>query len=219
MLILSSGARDKFRADPTSALIDNPRAARIRCLCVAPLKTAYLDIETDYVGPHRPPDLFKDYANHKLTVIGIRIVAGDEDNFVQLVGEQITRESLLAALAGVERIVSYNGRSKPDNVKGSIGFDFPVIAAQLGVVLDREFQHTDLVPLCWQKNLYGGLKKVEIALGLKRKLPGKDGLWANQTWREFLRTRDQTLLDALLAYNKEDVFMLREVELALRSRP
>ena len=187
---------------------------------MAILKTAYLDIETDYIGPFPPTDqrMFKDFPNHKLTVIGIRILGDDEDRFVQLVGDEATRENLLAALAGVERIVTYNGRSKPDKLKGSVGFDFPVIRAQLGVTLDAEFPHTDLVPECWRKNLYGGLKKVEIALGLKRKLPGKDGFWANKTWREYQRTREQRLLDELLAYNKEDVFMLREVELALAKR-
>jgi hypothetical protein len=186
---------------------------------VAALKTAYLDIETDYVGSFQPPDqrLFKDFRNHKLTVIGIRILDGGADTFVQLVGEEITRDRLLAELAGVQRIVTYNGRTSYDE-KGRTGFDFHVIAAQLGVTLDTKFAHTDLVPLCWKKGLYGGLKKVEVALGLERKLPGRDGLWANQTWRDYQRTRDAKLLDELLAYNKEDVFMLREVELALKNR-
>lgn len=187
---------------------------------MATLKTAYLDIETDYVGPFQQPDkrLFKDFPNHRLTVIGIRIVGDNEDRFVQLVGPDATRDNLMNALAGVARLVTYNGRSKPDKLKASVGFDFPVIKAQLGVTLDELLPHDDLVPLCWQKNLYGGLKKVEIALGLKRKLPGRDGVWANQVWREYQRTRDQKLLDELLVYNKEDVFMLREVELALQSR-
>ena len=187
---------------------------------MAATKTAYLDIETDYVGPFAPPDkrLFKDFPNHKLTVIGIRIVGENEDRFVQLVGPDATRENLMKELAGVTRLVTYNGRSLPDKIKASTGFDFPVIKAQLGVTLDEILPHDDLVPLCWAKNLYGGLKKVEIALGLKRKLPGRDGLWANQVWREYQRTHDQKLLDELLAYNKEDVFMLRDVELALLSR-
>jgi hypothetical protein len=93
------------------------------------MKTAYLDIETTYLGKLRFPDLCRDYGNHKITVIGIRIVMGANDSFVQLVGNDITKANLMQALAGVERIVTYNGRSVPDTVKRHVGFDFPVIAA------------------------------------------------------------------------------------------
>jgi hypothetical protein len=144
------------------------------------MKVAYLDIETSYVGRYTDNRLFKDFGNHQITVIGIRILDGARDSFIQLVGKDVTLQNLTQALAGVERIVTYNGRSIPDHVKGYIGFDFPVIAAQLGVVLDKEFQHLDLCPLCWKANLWGGLKAVEQMLGLKRQLPGKDGKWENR---------------------------------------
>lgn len=201
------------------------------------MKTAYLDIETDYVGPFSDQRLFRDHKNHRITVLGVSVlelpdesgepqaslgfpaVEEERDRFVQLVDEAVTRERLLEALAGVRKIVTYNGRSLPDEVKRSVGFDFPVIAAQLDVVLDREFAHTDLVPECWKRNLYGGLKEVERKLGLARQLPGRDGLWANQTWRKYRETQDQALLDQLLKYNREDVFMLREVELKLAAIP
>jgi uncharacterized protein YprB with RNaseH-like and TPR domain len=182
------------------------------------MKTAYLDIETTYLGKLRYPDLCRDYGNHKITVIGIRIVDGASDSFFQLLGNDITKAKLMQALAGVERLVTYNGRSVPDAIKRHVGFDFPVIAAQLGVVLDREFPHTDLCPECWKAGLWGGQKAVEQTLGLKRTLPGKDGAWADRTWKEYEKTRDQRLLDELLAYNKEDVFMLRAIEEALARR-
>jgi uncharacterized protein YprB with RNaseH-like and TPR domain len=182
------------------------------------MKVAYLDIETSYVGRYTDNRLFKDFGNHQITVIGIRILDGARDSFIQLVGKDVTLQNLTQALAGVERIVTYNGRSIPDHVKGYIGFDFPVIAAQLGVVLDKEFQHLDLCPLCWKANLWGGLKAVEQMLGLKRQLPGKDGKWADETWKQYLKTGHQSLLDDLLAYNREDVFMLRQVEEALPKR-
>ena len=124
----------------------------------------------------------------------------------------------MEALKGVEHIVTYNGRSIPDKVKGYIGFDFPVIAAQVGIVLDKLLPHTDLCPLCWKANLWGGLKAVEQALGLKRKLPGKDGKWADETWKKYEKSRDKCYLNELLAYNKEDVFMLRCIEDALPMR-
>ncbi len=179
------------------------------------MRVAYLDIETSYVGGLPYPDLCKDFKNHRITVIGIRILEGANDVFVQLVGKDISKERLMKALEGVERIVTYNGRSIPDKLKGYIGFDFPVIAAQLRVVLDKVFQHVDLCPLCWKANLWGGLKVVEQTLGLKRRLPGKDGKWADETWKKYEKTGDGRLLDDLLAYNREDVFMLRILEEAL----
>jgi uncharacterized protein YprB with RNaseH-like and TPR domain len=66
--------------------------------------------------------------------------------------------------------------------------------------------------------LYGGLKKVEEALGLKRELLGKDGLWAQETWKQYKSSGNSKLLADLLAYNKEDVYMLRRVEAALKLR-
>lgn len=181
------------------------------------VKVAYLDIETDYVGVYTDRRLFRDYKNHRIVVVGVLLVEGSENRFVQLVGENVTKDGLLENLAGVGKLVTYNGRSVPDTLKGSTGFDFPVIAAQLGVVLDRQFQHIDLVPECWKRNLYGGQKKVEERLGLQRVLPGKDGYWAAQMWRKYRETNDRRYLDDLLTYNREDVFMLREIELRLQS--
>ncbi|MFB3922006.1 MAG: ribonuclease H-like domain-containing protein [Terriglobia bacterium] len=182
------------------------------------MRTAYIDIETTYVGAFTDNRLFKDFANHRITVVGIRVVEAGADEFLQIVGGEVTRERLLAALGGVGLIVSFNGRSKPDALKGYIGFDFPVVAAQLGVVLDEEFAHRDLCPECWKQGLYGGLKAVEQRLGLTRKLPGKDGQWADLTWRNYQKTKDKSLLDELLAYNREDVFMLRSLEEMLAKR-
>ena len=182
------------------------------------MKTAYLDIETSYTGAFNDQRLFKDFKHHRITVIGVRILNGANDAFIQLVGNDVTRENLMLVLEGVERLVTYNGRSIPDKVKGYVGFDFPVIAAQLGVVLDKEFAHTDLCPECWRKGLWGGLKAVEQNLGLKRQLPGKDGKWADEMWKRYEATRDESVKQEVLAYNKEDVMMLRRVEEALESR-
>jgi uncharacterized protein YprB with RNaseH-like and TPR domain len=181
------------------------------------MNVAYLDIETDYVGAYTPDNdlFFRDYKNHLITVVGVRVVSPETDHFTQLLQNDITRPRLLETLDGVTRLVTYNGRSIPDSVKHRVGFDFPVIDAQLGILLDREFPHTDLVPECWKRNLYGGLKKVEEKLGLQRKLPGKHGAWAMETYRTYVKTGDTKSLEEFLAYNREDVFMLREVELKL----
>jgi len=182
------------------------------------VKVAYLDIETDYLGSHTDQKLFSDHKNHLITVLGVRVVTGERDEFTQLIEPNITKTALLMLLEGVERVVTYNGRSIPDRVKGTIGFDFPVISARLGIVLDREFEHTDLVPECWTRGLYGGQKKVEQTLGLERKLPGRDGAWATATWRKYRETGQRKFLQELLIYNKEDVYMLREIELKLDKR-
>ncbi len=182
------------------------------------MKTAYLDIETNYVGNFTDQRLFRDCKNHRITVIGVRVVDGEADAFIQLLGNDVTRDNLMLMLKGVERLVTYNGRSIPDKVKGYTGFDFPVIAAQLGVVLDKEFPHVDLCPECWRKGLWGGQKSVEQVLGLKRKLPGKDGKWADDMWKKYEATRDEALKREVLAYNEEDVMMLRRIEEALQNR-
>jgi uncharacterized protein YprB with RNaseH-like and TPR domain len=182
------------------------------------VKKAYLDIETSYLGRLPFPDLCRDYKNHSITIIGIRIVEGTGDSFLQLVGKDITKSRLMHALEGVERIVTYNGRSVRDAVKGHVGFDFPVIAAQLEVVLDKVFAHTDLCPECWKAGLYGGQKEVERRLQLKRTLPGKDGAWADMTWKKYEASKDERGLIELLAYNREDVFMLQEIEKAIAGR-
>ena len=180
------------------------------------MKVSYLDIETDYLGKHRDQKLFQDVGNHKITVIGIRTILGERDDFIQLVDREVSKKNLMEALTRVDRIVTYNGRSRPDAIKGRTGFDFPVIGAQLGVVLDQEFQHLDLVPECWKRGLYGGQKIVEQTLGLRRRLPGKDGAWAGQAWRNYKESKDERYLKELLEYNKEDVFMLYEIEEALK---
>jgi uncharacterized protein YprB with RNaseH-like and TPR domain len=55
-------------------------------------------------------------------------------------------------------------------------------------------------------------------LGLKRELPGKDGKWADDSWKRYETTRNEHFLKDLLTYNREDVFMLRRIEEALERR-
>jgi uncharacterized protein YprB with RNaseH-like and TPR domain len=181
------------------------------------MKVAYLDIETNYVGQFKSDDdrFFRDSRNHLITVLGVRLLDNDSDAFVQLFDKEITKARLVKALEGTKKIVTYNGRSIPDPIKKRVGFDFPVIAAQLGIVLDKEYQHLDLCPECWKRNLYGGLKKVEQKLGLRRQFPDREGAWAMETFRAYVKTGDEKLRSELLAYNREDVFILRELELKL----
>ena len=155
---------------------------------------AYLDIET--TGLSR----FYDY----ITVIGIYCCNGKNSRLVQLVGEEVTRGNLVTALRDVKTIYTYNGRR----------FDLPFIASSIGIDLETEFDHYDLMYDCWRNNLYGGFKAVEQQLGIRRQLQDIDGYEAVQLWWRYRKGGKQNALDTLLEYNKEDVVNLK----ALRER-
>lgn len=180
------------------------------------MRIGYLDIETSYMGKLSGQRLFSDHKNHQITILGVRVLHEDRDLFTQLMGKDVTKTALLSLLGDLDLIVTYNGRSIPDKIRGYIGFDFPVIAAQLGVVLDQKFRHLDLCPACWEHGLWGGQKAIEKTLRLKRQLPGKDGAWADITWKKYEKTGSRNLLDELLQYNREDVFMLRRIHIGLQ---
>ena len=158
------------------------------------LTDAYLDIET--TGLSR----FYDY----ITVIGIYLCNGEDDKLIQLVGEAVTDDNLLKALEGVNTIYTYNGSR----------FDLPFIDAFLGIDLEAEFSHHDLMYDCWRNDLYGGFKAVERQLGIYRQLQGISGFEAVWLWWRYQSYGDQNALSLLLQYNKEDVVNLK----ALRER-
>ena len=155
---------------------------------------AYLDIETT--------GLSADF--HDITVVGICLVEGSDTRFVQLVGEDITEEGLLEVLDGVSTIFTYNGKR----------FDLPFIRGRLGLDLEAEFSHCDLMYDCWRHNLYGGFKAVEQQLGIPRQLTGVGGFEAVMLWWRYVNEGDQSALNLLLEYNREDVINL----VALRQR-
>jgi len=150
---------------------------------------AYLDIETTS---------FSKYYG-EITVVGILICDGINKNVVQLVGKDITRDNLLKTLDGVDIIYTYNGSK----------FDLPFIEDSLGIDLANHCRHHDLMLDCWEKNLYGGFKKVEEKLGIERRLKGIDGRSAIKLWERYKNYQDQTALNTLLEYNREDVVNLK----------
>ena len=156
---------------------------------------AYLDIETAGLSP--------DY--HEITVVGIYLVEGSDTRFVQLVGEEITEESLLGLLDGVSTIFTYNGKR----------FDLPFIRDRLGLNLEAEFGHHDLMYDCWRNNLYGGFKAVEHQLGIPRRLKGINGFEAVMLWWRYVNEGDRTALELLLEYNREDVMNLTTLRQSL----
>ncbi|MFC1938867.1 ribonuclease H-like domain-containing protein [Chloroflexota bacterium] len=150
---------------------------------------AYLDIETTGLSP----------TYCMVTVVGIYICNGEEKRVTQLVGKDISAESILESLEGVRLIHTYNGRR----------FDLPFLHYCLGIDLNRIYHHRDLMYDCWSKNLYGGLKAVERQLGIERRLKDVNGCEAVRLWWRYVDSFDLNALNKLLEYNREDVVNLR----------
>ena len=150
---------------------------------------AYLDIETTGLSP---------WAN-SITVVGI--YRGNEEDFSlsQLVGPDITRESVERLLDGVQTLYTYNG----------LRFDAVFLEAQLQLKWPPSLRHKDLMYSCWDQGLYGGLKVVEQRLGIERKLLGVSGRTAVELWWRYARRGESDALHTLLCYNQEDVQNLK----------
>ena len=157
----------------------------------------YLDIETTGLSP----------GADAITVIGIYRCNGSESEVIQLVGDAVTAENLLAALEGAGTIYTYNGQR----------FDLCFIKAVLGINLEDLCEHHDLMYACWQNNLYGGFKAVERQLGIPRKLQGISGYDAVLLWWRYINDGDEDALNTLLEYNKEDVLNLKVLRERLTS--
>ncbi len=146
---------------------------------------AYLDIETSFLGD--------------ITVVGIFVAP---DNFVQLVGGNIEENTIMTALDNADVIVTFNGSR----------FDLPVIKRKTGLDLRKNFKSHDLMYDCWKNNLHGGLKAVEMKLGISRETEGVSGRDALFLWDRYVKRGDNAALDLLLKYNKEDVMNLLVLE-------
>ncbi len=149
---------------------------------------AFLDIETTGLSPTRGD----------LTVIGICLENDAHQEFIQLLENDISSAMLFKIIENVDILYTYNGTR----------FDLPYIKAKLGVDLTEHCLHIDLMYECWRKRLYGGLKRVEKQLGIKRKLIEIDGRMAVKLWYEYKFYGNKQALVTLLEYNKEDVLNL-----------
>ncbi|MCX7831650.1 MAG: ribonuclease H-like domain-containing protein [Actinobacteria bacterium] len=156
------------------------------------LKRAYLDIETD--------------ESFNPTLVGIYI---KEEGFRRLVRPNIKAETIHRLLDGVEVVITYNGER----------FDLDILERFVGFRLSPSIQSLDLMYMCWELDLYGGLKKVEKELGIIRDstIEGMNGLDAVNLWNEY-EMGDKKALSLLELYNYYDVMNLVELENRLRRK-
>lgn len=145
-------------------------------------KAAYVDIETS--GLSYPQGQITCIALYDSTNTRVYVQGRNLDDFVRDIEEY-------------NLLVTWNGRC----------FDAPFMRKYFNIPL--RMAHLDLFPVFRALGIKGGLKKVEKMLGLDRDgLDGVDGYMAILLWNEFMASRDESVLETLLAYNAEDVFSL-----------
>ncbi len=98
------------------------------------------------------------------------------------------------------------------------GFDLPMLKkAFRGLSFDQV--HLDLCFAFRQLGVRGGLKKIEMQMGISRgdETDGLNGLDAIRLWREYERGNTQSL-ETLIDYNREDVVNLETLTEILYQR-
>ncbi len=153
---------------------------------------AYLDIETTFDGA--------------ISVIGIY---RPDLGTIQLLDGGVHDLNIYRALEGVGTIYTYNGGS----------FDLPYIKRKTQVDLRADFAHHDLMRTCWRHGLKGGLKKVELQIGIARPTAGLTGMDAPRLWHRYQTFHDRAALDLLLRYNRDDVINLPRLRAYLEKTP
>jgi len=168
-------------------------------------------------------------------IIGILILGFEVDEntmvhklldkkFVQLIGNNVTKDSLMKELDGINEVIGYHCRTKPGGAKGYTGYDFGVIGAQLGVVLDElpGVKCIDLELLAHSAGMYGGLKGVELQIPSvpPRKSGISDGAEEEKLLLDIATETDEAkrkeMWKKAKQYNHEDVVNLVYIEQYLR---
>jgi len=147
--------------------------------------TAFFDIETTGL----------DAATNDVTTVSVHR-GGDTTTLVQ--GRDLTVGALERELADASMVVSFNGKR----------FDQPFLESNFD--LDLDTPHLDLMYLCKQLGLSGGLKSIEQDLGVGREgVEDVDGREAVRLWKRYDRHEDDAALDRLVKYNRLDTENLR----------
>lgn len=111
-------------------------------------------------------------------------------------GDTLTVDALREQFASADLVVTFNGTC----------FDVPFLEQSFDLTVD--VPHVDLMYPCKRLGLSGGLKQIEKDVGIDRDRPDLSGRDAVRLWRQYERG-DDTALDALVSYNREDTVNLR----------
>lgn len=143
--------------------------------------TAFLDIETDGLGP-----------DCEITVVGIHDRKGTR---TLVSGQSLDEDSVQRSLAGASMLVTFNGSC----------FDIPVLRSSFPS-LQLDIPHIDLRFAGRRAGLSGGLKSIERRLGLDRDegIADVDGAEAVRLWNAWRHRGCERSLDTLLEYNRAD---------------
>jgi uncharacterized protein len=143
--------------------------------------TAFLDIETDGLGPG--------------TVITMISVHRRGETTTMTRGLDLNAENLKRSLEGAKMLVTFNGSS----------FDLPMIERELPFTVPK-VPHYDLRHACPKVGLRGGLKQVEVLLGYRRpqEVAYVTGEEAVYLWHLWDRKGNENALNLLRRYNQED---------------
>lgn len=149
---------------------------------------AYLDIETDGLS-----------RDSLVTVVTVHR-KGRTTTLTE--GIDLDSESLSKALEGSKMLVSFNGSC----------FDVPVLRNSFPNV-DFDMPHYDLRFASRKVGYRGGLKPLEISLGIHRSedILDVDGEMAVRLWHQWERNGDEDALSILQEYNRADTVNLEYI--------
>ncbi len=154
--------------------------------CVSQGKIAYVDIETTGLSKY----------TDSITTIGI--YDGEEPK-VFIKNRDL--DNAFEYLKNFDIIVTFNGKQ----------FDIPFIEYYFKEELNAI--HLDLRFMLKEFGLSGGLKKIELALGISRpeEVENMTGFEAVKLWRAYEKYQDETALEKLILYNIEDIVNLEHL--------
>ncbi|WP_406662626.1 ribonuclease H-like domain-containing protein [Methanolobus sp. ZRKC3] len=163
-----------------------PKAEHWRAFREFSDKVAYVDIETTGLSP----------ASSHITVIGI-YDGKDAKTYVR----GVDLDDVVEEFEKYDFLVTFNGAR----------FDLPFIKREFPQIEFNQL-HADLMYPLRRISLTGGLKMIEVELGITRSedTVGISGFDAVRLWNQYERG-DQEALELLLEYNREDIVNLETI--------
>jgi hypothetical protein len=145
----------------------------------------FFDIETTGLSKER----------NKVTTVSF-YRNGEDKTLVR--GDNLTKEALQEEVFNSSMFVSFNGKR----------FDQPFLEHNFDLTMNKP--HVDLMYVCRQLGLSGGLKPIEKELGIARDdVEDVDGREAVRLWKKYEKKGDQQALDKLVEYNQYDARNLK----------